>query len=217
VFARDGHRCQYCGASAENIDHVIPRSKGGSHAWDNVVASCRTCNTRKRDRLLEDSGMRLRRRPAAPRERTWIIAASGAVRIPAGDRLWHADVREATWWVGATWAVALGAVGAGPAQVWRGGMRRTPWSDRVCFAGLGPGEVCLDTKKVVGVSQRRTRMGTLFQTAVLLHWDPAALLVLLRMDEAERKQGVADLAAVAGGVGPQHASAVVDAFLAALP
>jgi lipoate-protein ligase A len=137
--------------------------------------------------------------------------------IPAGDSLWHADVGQATWWVGATWAIALGAVGTGPAQVWRGGMRRTPWSDRVCFAGLGPGEVSLDTRKVVGVSQRRTRMGALFQTAVLLHWDPAALLALLRMDDAGRKQGAADLAAVAGGVGPQHASAVVDAFLAALP
>jgi 5-methylcytosine-specific restriction endonuclease McrA len=80
VFARDGHRCQYCGASAENIDHVIPRSKGGPHAWDNVVAACRPCNTRKRDRMLEDSGMRLRRLPAVPRERTWILVASGTIR-----------------------------------------------------------------------------------------------------------------------------------------
>jgi 5-methylcytosine-specific restriction endonuclease McrA len=80
VFARDGHRCQYCGATAENIDHVIPRSKGGPHAWDNVVAACRPCNTAKRDRMLEDSGMKLRRLPAVPRERTWILAASGAVR-----------------------------------------------------------------------------------------------------------------------------------------
>ncbi len=80
VFARDGHRCQYCGASAENIDHVIPRSKGGPHAWDNVVAACRPCNTRKRDRLLEDSGMRLRRPPSVPRERTWVLVASGAIR-----------------------------------------------------------------------------------------------------------------------------------------
>jgi 5-methylcytosine-specific restriction endonuclease McrA len=80
VFARDGHRCQYCGAVAENIDHVVPRSKGGPHAWDNVVAACRRCNTAKRDRMLEDSGMKLRRPPSIPRERTWILAASGAVR-----------------------------------------------------------------------------------------------------------------------------------------
>lgn len=80
VFARDGHRCQYCGASAENIDHVIPKSKGGRHAWDNVVAACRPCNTRKRDRMLEDSGMYLRRMPTIPRERAWILVANGSVR-----------------------------------------------------------------------------------------------------------------------------------------
>lgn len=80
VFARDGHRCQYCGASAENIDHVVPRSKGGSHTWDNVVAACRPCNSRKRDRLLEDSGMKLHRLPVAPRQRTWILLADGSMR-----------------------------------------------------------------------------------------------------------------------------------------
>ena len=80
VFARDGHRCQYCGAAAENIDHVIPRSRGGPHAWDNVVASCRPCNARKRDHMLEESGMRLRRPPAVPRQRTFILVASGRIR-----------------------------------------------------------------------------------------------------------------------------------------
>ena len=80
VFARDGHRCQYCGRAAENIDHVIPKSKGGAHTWDNVVAACRPCNTAKRDRLLEESGMRLRRRPTAPRERGWVVVAGGSVR-----------------------------------------------------------------------------------------------------------------------------------------
>jgi 5-methylcytosine-specific restriction endonuclease McrA len=80
VFARDGHRCQYCGASAENIDHVIPRSRGGLHVWDNVVAACRPCNTRKRDRLLEESGLKLRRTPSVPRERAWILVAGGGVR-----------------------------------------------------------------------------------------------------------------------------------------
>ena len=80
VFARDGHRCQYCGAAAENIDHVIPRSRGGLHAWDNVVASCRPCNARKRDHMLEESGMKLRRPPAVPKQRTFILVASGRIR-----------------------------------------------------------------------------------------------------------------------------------------
>ena len=80
VFARDGHRCQYCGAAAENLDHVVPRSKGGPHTWENVVAACRPCNTRKEDRLLADSGLKLRSLPSAPRARAWVVMAAGALR-----------------------------------------------------------------------------------------------------------------------------------------
>lgn len=80
VFARDGGRCQYCGRAAENLDHVTPRSRGGPHAWENVVASCRPCNSRKEDRLLHETRMKLRRRPVAPRELSWIIIAVGGVR-----------------------------------------------------------------------------------------------------------------------------------------
>ena len=68
VFARDGQHCQYCGSAAESIDHVMPRSRGGTHTWDNVVAACRRCNTRKEDRLPHEVGLVLRRQPAAPRQ-----------------------------------------------------------------------------------------------------------------------------------------------------
>jgi 5-methylcytosine-specific restriction endonuclease McrA len=66
VFARDAWSCQYCGAAAENLDHVIPRSRGGEHIWENVVAACRRCNARKGNHLLAEAGMRLARRPFAP-------------------------------------------------------------------------------------------------------------------------------------------------------
>jgi 5-methylcytosine-specific restriction endonuclease McrA len=79
IFARDGHRCQYCGGAAESIDHVIPRSRGGEHTWDNVVAACRPCNVRKRDRLLPETSMALRHRPSVPREMTWVVVAVGQV------------------------------------------------------------------------------------------------------------------------------------------
>ena len=79
VFARDGHRCQYCGGAAENIDHVVPRSRGGTHTWDNVVAACRPCNNRKQDRLLHESGLSLRQLPAVPRDRFWALAVTGVV------------------------------------------------------------------------------------------------------------------------------------------
>lgn len=79
VFARDDHRCQYCYGPAESIDHVIPRSKGGEHVWENVVAACRSCNVRKGDRLLASTNMELRRQPTAPSESTWVIVAMGSV------------------------------------------------------------------------------------------------------------------------------------------
>lgn len=80
VFLRDDHRCQYCGRRAENIDHVVPRSRGGRHVWDNVVASCTRCNTAKRDRLLSETTMRLARPPRPPRHLSWVAVAVG--RIP---------------------------------------------------------------------------------------------------------------------------------------
>lgn len=85
VFARDGHRCQYCAGPAESIDHVIPRSRGGAHTWENVVAACRRCNLRKGSRLLEDTGFSLRRRPTEPPRFGWVYARAG----PNVDPLWH--------------------------------------------------------------------------------------------------------------------------------
>jgi 5-methylcytosine-specific restriction endonuclease McrA len=77
VFARDESRCQYCGGAAENLDHIIPRSKGGPHTWENVVAACRRCNTRKEDRLPHEAGMVLRTTPIAPRHRLQLLAMFG--------------------------------------------------------------------------------------------------------------------------------------------
>lgn len=77
VFARDHGRCQYCGRPAENLDHVLPRSRGGPHAWDNVVACCRPCNAKKEDRLPSECGMHLRRAPVAPDASLWVVAAAG--------------------------------------------------------------------------------------------------------------------------------------------
>jgi 5-methylcytosine-specific restriction endonuclease McrA len=68
VFARDAWQCQYCGGPAENLDHVVPRSRGGLHVWENVVAACRRCNAKKEDRTPGEAGLRLPRQPFAPRD-----------------------------------------------------------------------------------------------------------------------------------------------------
>ncbi|MCL1925670.1 MAG: HNH endonuclease [Syntrophorhabdaceae bacterium] len=71
VFIRDGNTCQYCGrafpSSELNLDHVIPRSRGGKTSWENIVCSCLPCNKTKGGNPPEQAGMRLISRPAAPR------------------------------------------------------------------------------------------------------------------------------------------------------
>ncbi len=71
VFTRDGQTCVYCGGSATSIDHVVPRSRGGTHTWDNVVAACRRCNHTKADRSLAEMGWSLPQPPRAPSGAAW--------------------------------------------------------------------------------------------------------------------------------------------------
>ncbi|BAN02251.1 HNH endonuclease [Ilumatobacter coccineus] len=79
IFARDDHRCQYCGDRADSIDHVFPRSRGGGNTWENVVAACRPCNMGKRDRTPEEAGMRLARPCRPPRSTAWVVVSTSAM------------------------------------------------------------------------------------------------------------------------------------------
>jgi 5-methylcytosine-specific restriction endonuclease McrA len=90
LMRRDNYRCAYCGRKAETIDHVLPRSRGGPHAWENCVASCTICNHRKADRLLEELGWTLAVPPAVPRGAHWRLV--GAQHD--GDPQWAAYLRE---------------------------------------------------------------------------------------------------------------------------
>jgi 5-methylcytosine-specific restriction endonuclease McrA len=67
ILMRDRNTCQFCArllpASELTLDHIVPRSRGGESTWDNLVACCHPCNNRKGDRLLEEAGMKLLRRP----------------------------------------------------------------------------------------------------------------------------------------------------------
>lgn len=71
VFARDGHRCQYCGrrfpSSDLSLDHVIPRSRGGETTWENVVCACLECNVKKGGRTPQEAHMRLVAPPVRPK------------------------------------------------------------------------------------------------------------------------------------------------------
>ena len=87
VFRRDDHTCQYClGKTGDlTLDHVTPRSRGGGTSWENVVACCRRCNAKKRDRTPEEAAMLLRRKPYAPR----FMFSSAYGILPNIDRIWE--------------------------------------------------------------------------------------------------------------------------------
>jgi 5-methylcytosine-specific restriction endonuclease McrA len=84
VLRRDSRRCAYCFSRGDTIDHVVPRSRGGTHTWENCVACCGRCNTRKADRMLDELGWALSFAPGPPR------------RLTSGE-LWLSDDTDPVW------------------------------------------------------------------------------------------------------------------------
>ncbi len=76
LFERDKYTCQYCGGRFSqrelNLDHVIPRDRGGKTSWENIVTSCLHCNTRKGNRFPHEAGLRLKHKPIRPKWRPFI-------------------------------------------------------------------------------------------------------------------------------------------------
>jgi 5-methylcytosine-specific restriction endonuclease McrA len=85
ILIRDENRCQYCAICFREgdltIDHVIPKSKGGSSVWDNVVVACKPCNQKKRDYLVENSPVSLIKLPKKPSYRSIIKKRIGNVNL----------------------------------------------------------------------------------------------------------------------------------------
>lgn len=84
LFARDDHRCQYCGSafptSQLSFDHVTPRSRGGQTSWENVVTCCLKCNSRKANRTPQEAGMKLHVHPARPKHNPLLLGKLGNPR-----------------------------------------------------------------------------------------------------------------------------------------
>lgn len=99
--------------------------------------------------------------------------------LPRGDELWVDDVGRSSDWLGRAWVRAFDSIGLEGAEVTAG-----RWSDPeigriVCFAATGPGEVVIDGRKLVGVSQRRTRQGARFQSTLYRTFDPGTVMSTL--------------------------------------
>jgi 5-methylcytosine-specific restriction endonuclease McrA len=96
LFRRDQNTCQYCGdkpgTSELSIDHVLPRSRGGRSSWENCVLACMECNRRKANRLPEEAGLKLLKKPHKPR---W----SPLIEIPVARvrQSWERFVSDRYW------------------------------------------------------------------------------------------------------------------------
>ena len=80
IYKRDVCTCQYCGAKNKlTIDHVVPRCRGGDDSWENLVVACSSCNTKKGDKMLEQTGMKLARKPRAPYNKMQFILTNTTI------------------------------------------------------------------------------------------------------------------------------------------
>lgn len=132
------------------------------------------------------------------------------VTVPRHDVLWDDDIGRSMWWLGEAWQVALAALGVST-RVHHGSYVASAWSSTVCFAGLGAGEVTADGRKLVGISQRRTRDGARLQSMCHLRWRPE-LVDELCAGDGPGTEALADMVSVA----PASADVVRAALRAAL-
>ncbi len=97
IFERDKNTCQYCGKVFErkdlNLDHVVPRDRGGPTTWENIVCSCIPCNTRKGNRTPQEARLRLVRKPRRPKWRPFLHVQVG---LPTHDQ-WRHFIDLAYW------------------------------------------------------------------------------------------------------------------------
>jgi lipoate-protein ligase A len=130
-----------------------------------------------------------------PLDHLWVEAW-----IPRDDPLWAPDVADAAAWVGGWWRRALAGFGFDGLTVHRGPAVAGRHGTLVCFAGRGPGEVFFGERKIMGISQWRSREGSLFHTCAYARWDPLPLVDLFDVDAATRDELRRDLPPSALGV-----------------
>lgn len=169
-------------------DVTSPALVLGSSQRDSVVdvEACRRADIEVVRRRSGGGAVLLR-----PGEVTWID-----VIVPAGTAGWADDIHAPMVWLGRHLAEVIDGLfaGAGEIGVHEGAMKTTSWSSLVCFDGLGSGEVTLAGRKLVGMSQRRTRHAARLQCCWYSSYRPEALVALLSPDARPR---VVDLAPVA--------------------
>ena len=166
--------------------------------------------------MLQEQGLDLVKRQSGggavlvvPESVVWID-----VFIPRDDPLWEDDVGKSALWLGEAWQATLLEFGVA-AEIHRGTYQPGDWGELICFAGRAAGEVFVEDKKSVGISQRRTRRGARFQTALARQWGIADLSPLLNLSPEDRARLETETDPAAHPL-PLSASDVFSAFCSAI-
>ncbi len=209
------------GGAAEFHGRAIP-SPPAREVWQHeLVAPALVLGSAQRDEVVDRDACRrrsievVRRRSGGgavllvPAEVTWVD-----VVVPRGAPGWSDDVHATMTWLGEHLATAVheaaaGEIAAGRLTVHRGRPITTAWSSTICFDGTGAGEVLLDGRKLVGISQRRTREAARLQCAWHAEHRPADLLGLLRLDDGPDPADLAPVATLPAALSPRIVDALV--------
>ncbi len=204
MISPDSYRLDRSSDSVEAFhSREVPAPASAELWWHEIEAAALVLGSTQDDSIVDRQACRsagvdvVRRRSGGgavlltPGEVTWLD-----VIVPAGGRGWSPDVHRPMVWLGQHLAAVIDElVGSDRrVQVHTGALASTEWSSQVCFDGLGAGEVLLDGRKLVGMSQRRTRHAARLQCCWYSSYDAEALVSLL--DPMARPQAI-DLAPVA--------------------
>ena len=126
--------------------------------------------------------------------------------LPRDHRWWVDDVSKSMLWLGRAWVSTLQKISEiqGTSEdlpemiMHEGAMVRNALSDDVCFAGVAPGEVLVNNRKLVGISQRRSREGARFQCVVYRHWDASWLCHMNQLRQMNQLNNSVEIVAACG-------------------
>jgi lipoate-protein ligase A len=194
--------------AAEFHARTVPEPARPTIWWHRITAPALVLGSTQRNDVVDHEACRaagvdvVKRRSGGgavlldPLDVTWID-----VIVPRGAVGWSDDVHAPMVWLGERLERAFGKLGLESIEVHRGKLRSTPWSTLVCFDGVGPGELIVGGRKLVGMSQRRTRGWARMQCCWYSRYDHADLVGLLAADRRPRPDELAMVATVPSAIG----------------
>ena len=164
---------------------------------------------------LEEQGINLTVRQSgggavlvSPSDMLWVD-----IFVPERSKFWIGDIAKASVWIGGIWRDALKLLDV-ECSLFEGKFSRSAVSDLICFAGKGPGELFVGGKKILGISQRRSKSGTRFQCALIINWKPEHMIAAYSSAPIPNLEKLISSAGIGSGCEKSNA---LEAFLSALP